>query len=138
LCVQIVFDGVTKREAAWGQASMDWAHIIPLIEACQIVLEEAEMLDRSKTDVLAKNNACKTFGKAVGLCVKEYLTVDSIVSNNNHGKMSRARKGHGSTRQYDLFYNNGVINIVGRFTVQIVVWQETLLRKAQSNQRFYE
>jgi hypothetical protein len=85
--VQNLFDGVAEHAAAWGLNPMSWAQITILIAEYKTALEKAELPNRGKADVLAKNNARKALEKAVRQYVKEYLIANSAISDDDRERI---------------------------------------------------
>ncbi|MDR0753942.1 MAG: hypothetical protein LBF04_00965 [Prevotellaceae bacterium] len=85
--VKILFTYTEAHAADFGLDPRGFGDINALIEAYEAAYARAEEPNRGSADVLAKNEARDTLKKAVRRYVKEYLTSNHLVSDDDRKQM---------------------------------------------------
>jgi hypothetical protein len=85
--VKILFIAVEQNAPLWKIEPMAFDQIRIMISTFEIAYAKAEEPNRGKADVKAKNDARKALEKAVRKFVKEYLTFNSNISDEERERI---------------------------------------------------
>jgi hypothetical protein len=85
--VKFLFTYLYGHAAAWGIPPDSWTEIDPLIAAYEAAYAKAENPNRGRADVKAKDEARNKLKKATRQYVKEYLTNNHLISNEEREHM---------------------------------------------------
>jgi hypothetical protein len=84
---KFLFANVKEHATAWNLTAASWAKITPLLKTYETAYTKAQDPNRGKADVLEKNEARDVLKKAVRQYVKEYLTNNHLITDDDRERI---------------------------------------------------